>query len=310
MRTRSVVLVLGMMRSGTSALTRVLSLAGCTLPQSVFGPTQWNRTGLWEPVDAAMLNLQFLHRHGIRFPSPTLQLYEDNALGKDDSEAYITRIRGLLAGYPRAPVLVIKEICITELVTFWLEAARREGLDPSVVIVVREPEEVHASLNSFPSVKPQGRTSQQYVNALWLKYNLLAEHGSRSVPHVFVSYAKLVHHWRVEIRRIAAALSLDLTPNEVAIDHFLDPSLQHQRHSGPVIDTFAYSWISRVHTILSNATEGRPVETQVLDEVRKAYAETARAFRLVLDEAREGFSAQQVLEFHRTWSVWKAGRDF
>lgn len=310
MRTRSVVLVLGMMRSGTSALTRVLSLAGCTLPRSVFGATLWNRTGLWEPVDAAILNLQFLHRHGIRFPSPTLQRYEDNALGNGDSEAYITKIRSLLAGYPKAPVLVIKEICITELVTFWLEAAHREGLDPRVVIVVRDPQQVHASLNSFPSVKPQGRTSQQYVNALWLKYNLLAERGSRGVPRVFVSYAKLVHHWRAEMRRIAEALSLDLTANEAAIDHFLDPALQHQRHSEPVLDTFANSWMSRVHTIFSGATEGRPVETQVLDDVLQAYTETVGAFRMVLDEASEGFNAQQVLEFHRTWPIWKAGRDF
>ncbi|VAW15575.1 hypothetical protein MNBD_ALPHA12-1015, partial [hydrothermal vent metagenome] len=47
---RTCILVLGMHRSGTSALTRVLSLAGATLPKRLLGSSDdSNPTGHWEP---------------------------------------------------------------------------------------------------------------------------------------------------------------------------------------------------------------------------------------------------------------------
>ncbi len=40
----------GMHRSGTSALTRVLSLLGAALPQHILGAGPGNETGHWEPL--------------------------------------------------------------------------------------------------------------------------------------------------------------------------------------------------------------------------------------------------------------------
>ena len=45
---RSCILVLGMHRSGTSALTRVLSLAGAALPADLMGPSVGKELGHWE----------------------------------------------------------------------------------------------------------------------------------------------------------------------------------------------------------------------------------------------------------------------
>ena len=46
---KHLIFVAGMMRAGTSAVTRVLSQCGSAPPQAVFGATDWNRRGLWEP---------------------------------------------------------------------------------------------------------------------------------------------------------------------------------------------------------------------------------------------------------------------
>ena len=46
---RRCLLVLGMHRSGTSALTRVLSLLGADLPATLMPPASDNETGFWEP---------------------------------------------------------------------------------------------------------------------------------------------------------------------------------------------------------------------------------------------------------------------
>ncbi|GLV08475.1 hypothetical protein MyChFU_17950 [Mycobacterium intracellulare subsp. chimaera] len=55
--------VLGMARSGTSALTRVLSLCGSTLPAGMCGADGNNPRGYWEPRAAIMLNETILRRH-------------------------------------------------------------------------------------------------------------------------------------------------------------------------------------------------------------------------------------------------------
>ncbi len=57
---------------------------------------------------------------------------------------------------------------------------------------------------------------------MWLKYNLLAERNTRALPRVFVDYANLLEDWRREVKRISAALAIDLsTRNESAIEQFL-----------------------------------------------------------------------------------------
>ncbi|MCF6264536.1 MAG: hypothetical protein L3J24_13250, partial [Xanthomonadales bacterium] len=48
---RTCLLALGMHRSGTSALTRVLGIAGAKLPQNLVGPNTSNEAGHWEPAD-------------------------------------------------------------------------------------------------------------------------------------------------------------------------------------------------------------------------------------------------------------------
>ena len=47
---RRVILVLGMHRSGTSVLTRLLALCGGDLPKTVMKPNYANPTGFWEPL--------------------------------------------------------------------------------------------------------------------------------------------------------------------------------------------------------------------------------------------------------------------
>src|SRR5690242_20012263 len=50
------VLVLGMHRSGTSALTRMLNLLGCALPDELLGANYSNPEGHWESQRAIAIN--------------------------------------------------------------------------------------------------------------------------------------------------------------------------------------------------------------------------------------------------------------
>src|SRR5437763_425787 len=53
--------VLGMHRSGTSAMTRTLSLLGAALPKDVMQARSDNPIGFWEPQKVADLNDEILH---------------------------------------------------------------------------------------------------------------------------------------------------------------------------------------------------------------------------------------------------------
>jgi hypothetical protein len=52
----SIILVAGMHRSGTSALTRALNLAGVPLPGNLMPADTENEDGFWEPLDLVRIH--------------------------------------------------------------------------------------------------------------------------------------------------------------------------------------------------------------------------------------------------------------
>ena len=53
---KEAIIVAGMHRSGTSAMARMLSLAGASLPERLMPPGPANPEGHWEPLDVTILN--------------------------------------------------------------------------------------------------------------------------------------------------------------------------------------------------------------------------------------------------------------
>lgn len=313
MFSKELILVLGYARSGTSALTRVISLCGCSLPQAVFGATYLNPTGHWEPVDATNLNVDLVSRLGI-VADPSMRLQEMD-IAEDAKESYIRQIQAVLSACPRGPV-VIKEFRINELMEFWIEAARREGYSVKVVVALRHPHEVFASIkagfhNSQKDSSARARPpSIEGFHTYWLKINLLAERHSRGLPRLFVEYSNLMKDWRAEVTRISRALSIELQVDQAAIDKFLTPDLHHQRYSGPITETFGYSWTTRVYAILSAAAQDGLIDYPSLDEIYHAYCTNARAFRITMEGIESKSNEQQLREFVDRLPIWKSDRDY
>ncbi len=274
--------VMGMPRSGTSALARVLALCGATLPAGMKGADSANPRGYWEPRKALHLNEAILRRNGSAGFDPSLRLQEEGGFDAEGKAACIAEIGAFLATLPAAPVVLIKEPRITLLSGVWFEAARLAGLDIAVVIAVRHPQEVIAS--GVAAV----RASPELSSALWLKYNLLAERHTRGLPRVFVEYANLLDNWRREIKRISTALPIDLnTRDEGAIEEFLTPDLRRQRHCGPVTDRFGTDWMSAVYEALGAAARDEPWDQSALDRVFEAYRASEHDFRTAFENCRD-----------------------
>jgi len=279
--------VLGFGRSGTSALTRVLSLCGAALPSGLLGATSENPRGCWEPRAAIHLNEKILRRHGSSGYDLTLRGQQEGAFDADENAAYVAKAKAFLSTLPDAPVVVIKEPKLTTVSGIWFEAARLAGFDVAAVIAVRHPREVIGSLERRAAQQNYVQASPELTSAWWLKYTLLAERDSRDVPRVFVEYANLLEDWHREVKRISAALEIDLsTPDEGVIDEFLTPDLRHHRHGGQVPEPFGTDWMSVVYAALGAAARDEPWDPAELDRVFAAYAANEHGFRTALADSR------------------------
>jgi hypothetical protein len=273
-----ILFVLGINRSGTSALTRVLSLCGGALPAKLLGAMPDNPLGHWEPRKANVLNEAILRRLGSSAFDPALHLQEEGAIKPEGKAARIEEIRAFLSTLPAAPLVVVKDPRFTLLSGMWFEAASLAGFDVVTVIAVRHPQEV------IESIAVRSGASSELSSALWLKYNLLAERDTRDVPRVFVHYDNLLDDWRREVKRISAALAVDLnTGNEGAIEEFLKQDLRHQRHSGSVTEPFGTDWINTVYDALCAVARDEPCDEAALDRVFESYRASEHAFRTVFE---------------------------
>lgn len=279
--TRPVVLfVLGPQRSGTSALTRVLSLCGGTLPAAMLGADANNPAGYWEPRAAISLNETILRRLGTNWYDPSLRFLGGSAVEPAEKKACVGKIAAYLSTLPAAPLMVIKEPRITTLSDLWFQAARLAGFDVASVIAVRHPQEVISSIAKSWHVSPA------LASALWLKCNILAERNTRGGPRVFVDYANLLDDWRREMKRISTELGVQLdSPDDDAIEEFLTPGLHRQRHCGPVTDLFGSDWISLVYDALRGGAQDDPLDMSTLDHVFESYRAGERDFRMAFEDS-------------------------
>lgn len=285
-----VLFVMGAPRSGTSALTRVLSLCGAALPAKMAGADRNNQRGYWEPRESIHLNNKIVRRHNSTAFDPSLRLQEDGAFGAEEKAACIAEIGKFFATLPTAPVVVVKDGHVTLLSDLWFEAARQAGFDIAVVIAVRRPQE------SIPSGAAAFHIPTELGSPVWLKYSLLSERVTRDLPRVFVDYANLLDDWRQEVKRISVALGVEFTNrDEGAIDDFLTPDLHRQSRTGPVEEPFGTDWFSVVDETLRAAARDEPVDQATLDRVFAGYRASEQGFRAAFETYQRLYRINRVI---------------
>lgn len=225
---RTCLLVLGMHRSGTSALTRVLSLLGAALPQNLLGAGLGNDTGHWEPGRLVQLHDQMLAEAGSSWDD--WRRFNFASLSFDSQTHYKAEIRRLLEEeYGDAPLFVLKEPRICRLVPIYLQALRELEVAVRPIVAFRNPLSVAASLRAR-----DGMNEAQSL-LYWLRHVLDAEAATRELPRAFTSYETLLSDWRGCMRSISAALGVDWprSIDEAAADVGAFLSRSHQHHNVP-----------------------------------------------------------------------------
>jgi hypothetical protein len=230
---RTAYLVLGMHRSGTSAVTQLLGLAGADLPAEVMPGDEHNAKGYFEPWRIALFNDERLRASGGAWDD--VFGFPFRPLTRRDERKWLTRAEALFeAEYGQARHPLLKDPRVTVLMPFWRTLFDDMGLGARVVIPVRHPLAVAGSL-----ARRDGFSLQKSA-LLWTSYMLAAEAHTRDLPRVFVGYDSLLGDWRAEVARIEAAHGAPLPGLTAkagrAIDRFLTPELRHNAGQGDLHD--------------------------------------------------------------------------
>lgn len=315
---RTAYLVLGMHRSGTSAVTQLLALAGAELPAHVMPGDEHNAKGYFEPWRIALFNDERLRAAGgawddvFGFPFRPLAAREERQ--------WLVRAEALFEEeYRAARFPLLKDPRVTVLMPFWRTVLQDMGLGLRCVIPVRHPMAVAGSLarrNGFPAQKSV---------LLWAAYMLAAEAYTRDLPRVFVDYDRLLSDWRGEAGRIEAAHGATLPKltekAAKAIEGFLSPELRHNAAEGDLAELgWAGALAGEVFAQCLAAAADRPLDEAALDraggdlarrreEVGELVSPATReldALRVELRETRERLQAE-VAELRATWKRDVAG---
>ncbi len=265
MAEKTLILVTGMHRSGTSVLTRVLNLLGAEVGEDLLkAQSEINARGFWEHQELVAINEALLTALGRKWydfhPLP------DNCWTDEAVRGLQARARDFLSGaFPAANFAVLKDprLCLT--LPFWQEVARSRGWRPLVVLALRAPREVNASLCRRDPIDPVS------ADLLWLRYSADSERNSRKLLRAVLDYGALLDDWRPVVAHLGEALDIawPVPPDEAAarIDAEIDPGLRHQRSSFQEESTSVASLAAQAYQLMRQ----EPMDTDRLDALWNEY---------------------------------------
>ena len=179
------ILVLGMHRSGTSAVTGALRLAGVDLGTDLMRPAADNPKGFWEHAGVVAIHERLLEslERSWNDPRPLPEGWLDTPAALEAAAALETLLRQEFAG---SPLWAVKDPRMCRLLPLWWPVLERLGVEPVALFVLRHPQEVASSLQ-VRNQWPQGLS-----RLLWVQHLLEAEESTRHVPRALLKYDALL----------------------------------------------------------------------------------------------------------------------
>ena len=289
---RIAVVVLGMHRSGTSALAGVLNLLGCDAPAKQMKPTKDNEKGYFEAERLYGLHTELLNSAGSTwddwlpvnpgwFKSNRVEEFHDRALELVKQEFGTSRL------------FVLKDPRICRLVPFWEDVLKESDAAPRYVMTHRNPLEVAASL-----AQRDGMNTGMGM-LIWLRHVLDGEAATRGKTRCFVNFASLLGNWADTMTRIQDALDLSFPrfPVGVAseVEAFLDKKLRHhdEAPTSTLENPLLSEWVRDTYAILEKWAASGEANTDYkkLDVIRAALTSAGTTFAPVIQDSRRTAAA-------------------
>jgi len=277
------ILVLGMHRSGTSALAGVLTHLGVTQPNTPMEPHASNPKGFFESVRVRDFNDALLAAAGSSwkdwrpipqdwFSSAEAQAFQEAACAVVDDE------------YGTSKLFALKDPRICRLFPFWRTVLEKRGTMLLPLLTHRNPREVAGSLADRYNFHPA------FTHLLWLGHLLEAEAASRGLKRHFTSYDLLLNDVAAEAKKIALSFDLPL-PDDQAVHEmgeFLSSDLHNHRTSAESRGNGLAPWYHKSLAIFEHWARAGWVATDqtTLDFIRVEFDRTVPVFDSIVTERR------------------------
>jgi GT2 family glycosyltransferase len=273
--TAQVVLVLGMHRSGTSALARVLNLLGVELGSDLLPAAADNEMGFWEHRQ-----VQFIHD----------RIYEDlerdwtnvsrlppNWWIRPEIHARREQLKQVLQrDFGRQNLWGIKDPRLCAMLPLWRPLLEEIHCQPKCVLIFRNPLEVVKSLEKRDKIS----AARTYL--LWLRSVIEAEQQSRHLPRALTTFERILADWKTEVARLGKSLRIDW-PTSVdqiskAVGEFIQPSSRHHQVQDDefLLDDAVPEQVRRMYAaVLSAAASGHIDDlSATVDQIDKELEES------------------------------------
>ena len=312
---RRVVLILGMHRSGTSAVARVVNFLGAALPKKLLEAAPGNEAGHWEPIELVSLHDRMLAEAGSRWED--FRPFNIANLPEDRIQFYRREIKRLIIQeYADEPWFVLKDPRICRFPALYLEIFQELGIEALVVLTFRNPLSVIRSLGA------RDQMTEEYARLLWLRHWLDAEAGTRQHQRAVVEYEQLIETPAKVVAELKNWLKrMGITPRDDSdrdIIDFLNPALRHHVYS-PIdlnADNRIVKWVKDAYQIAANLTLESQIEQayDALDAIQREFSDASaliadatfrefeRRFPRLEDELRSARS--KVTELEHGIDVW------
>ena len=213
------ILILGMHRSGTSAITGTLNFLDVYLGSDLMNPGKENPKGFFENKHILELNKKLLKDTYGNWDFP---FYSQSDVF---SQIHIISLEKLLKKeFKGKDIFAIKDPRLVYLFPLYRKVLCNLDVDIKIIIPYRNPKEVANSLGV------RNQFSNEKGLLLWAHHILMSEKNSRTWPRVFTMYDDLVLSPHKVIKQIDQKLKLNLNlkfiANKDKIVDFLMPNLK------------------------------------------------------------------------------------
>lgn len=270
---RIALIVLGMHRSGTSALAGTLGRMGCDLPKDLMPPAAMNETGFFESSRITALNDEILRAAGRDWAS--FEAVPADWYASPEAREFEARAgEALVEEFGRSYLFVLKDPRICRLLPFWQKVLGQSGCQTRYVLTHRDPREVAASLQrgtQFSELYDRFH-DLRYGAFIWLRHVLEAEAATRGQPRAHTSYNLLMRSWQQEIGKIGKVIGISW-PRSLAtsgVADFLSGDLRHFEQGA--VSGGAQDWMATALEIMTRwSVSGEdPADHATLDRISVA----------------------------------------
>ncbi len=258
---KTVYFILGMHRSGTSALGGVLNILGLNAGSLLMPANDTNPKGYFENRHIYWHNEKILNEYQSSWDDYCFNI---DVISEVDKAKYVQKAQQLIEQeYKYSQQFFIKDPRICMLFPIWKEACENLNINIKIIIPLRNPLEVAESLRS------RNDFSHEKSLILWLHHFYQAEYYSREYSRVFLYFDELIEKTDKYLKCLETFTEIGL--NEALKQKIEDFLERDYKHVNIPLNNFSQQIPVFLQKTLNLLQKSEFDDAKVMDEIRNDF---------------------------------------